>query len=71
LREIIHSDEDRKDSEKCIRVRPPVCGTFWVDLRNTAGDLILESAPLRSEDEADDLIQQSIDKIPYCKYSRV
>jgi preprotein translocase subunit SecG len=71
LRELIKYDEDRKDVEKYLRMPPQVAGTVWVELRDAAGDLILESAPLRSKEEADDLILQSIDKIPYCKYSRV
>jgi hypothetical protein len=45
------------------------CGTHWVEITDPAG-VICESAPLRSEVEADDLIKESVDKIPYCKYNR-
>ena len=44
-------------------------GTYWVEVRIKA-DLICESIPVRSEDEAEELIDESIDKIPYCKYNR-
>jgi hypothetical protein len=44
-------------------------GTYWVEVRIKA-DLICESIPVRSKDEAEELIDESIDKIPYCKYNR-
>lgn len=34
------------------------------------GRLLCESIPFRSEEEAHDLITESINKVPYCKYSR-
>lgn len=45
-------------------------GTHWVEVRDSRHDLICESTPLRSKDEARDLIEESMDKIPYCKYNR-
>lgn len=45
-------------------------GTYWVEIRDSRRDLICESTPLRSKDEARDLIEESMDKIPYCKYNR-
>jgi hypothetical protein len=45
-------------------------GTHWVEVRDSRLDLICESSPLRSKDEARDLIEESMDKIPYCKYNR-
>jgi hypothetical protein len=45
-------------------------GTYWVELRADDGALLCESVPLRSEKEAEDLIGESIEKIPYCKYNR-
>ncbi|MGB8506969.1 MAG: hypothetical protein WCD76_01060 [Pyrinomonadaceae bacterium] len=45
-------------------------GTYWVELRSAKGKLLCESIPLRTEEEAQDLIAESIDKIPYCKYNR-
>ena len=45
-------------------------GTYWVEVRR--GDkLICESIPLRSAEEALDLIDESIGKVPYCKYTRL
>lgn len=55
-------------------------GTYWVEVRSDKKDaktspeehvLLCESIPLRSEEEAWDLIDESLDKIPYCKYNRV
>lgn len=55
-------------------------GTYWVEVRAAAksangrraarGRLLCESIPLRSEDDARHLIEESLDKIPYCKYNR-
>jgi hypothetical protein len=45
-------------------------GTYWVELRTEDMKLICESIPLRSEEEAFDLISESINKIPYCRYDR-
>lgn len=49
-------------------------GTYWVEVRANArsakGRLLCESIPLRSEDDARHLIEESLDKIPYCKYNR-
>ena len=45
-------------------------GTYWVEVRS--GDkLLCESVPLRSAEEALDLIDESIGKVPYCKYNRL
>ncbi len=45
-------------------------GTYWVEVRS--GDkLLCESIPLRSEEEALDLIDESMGKVPYCKYNRL
>jgi hypothetical protein len=48
-------------------------GTYWVEVRSAKEPegLLCESIPLRSADEAKDLIIESIDKIPYCKYNRL
>jgi hypothetical protein len=45
-------------------------GTYWVELRSGKGKLICESIPLRTEEEANDLIAESMDRVPYCKYNR-
>lgn len=45
-------------------------GTHWVELRSADWDLRCESIPLRAKKEADDLITESMDRIPYCKYNR-
>jgi hypothetical protein len=45
-------------------------GTYWVEVK--LGDkLLCESIPLRSADEALDLIDDSMSKVPYCKYNRL
>jgi hypothetical protein len=56
-------------------------GTYWVEVRSAVrpakgrrqakGRLLCESIPLKAEDEAQHLIDESMDKIPYCKYTRV
>jgi hypothetical protein len=47
-------------------------GTYWVEVKvkTFKEDIVCESIPLRSEEEANQLINESIDKIPYCKYNR-
>jgi hypothetical protein len=44
-------------------------GTHWVEIR-TNHSVRCHSIGLRSEMEVEDLIVESIEKIPYCKYSR-
>ncbi|HKO99928.1 MAG TPA: hypothetical protein VJU86_23340 [Pyrinomonadaceae bacterium] len=48
----------------------PLQGTYWVQVTNSDGSLICESICLRSEEQAQDLINESIEKVPYCKYDR-
>ncbi len=45
-------------------------GTHWVDVLNAYSHTIFYSISLKSKDEVDDLIDESVDKIPYCKYDR-
>jgi hypothetical protein len=45
-------------------------GTYWVDVVNAHGHKIFHSVSLKSEEEAKDLIEESMEKIPYCKYDR-
>lgn len=45
-------------------------GTYWVDVFNVHKHKILHSVSLRSEEEAEDLIEEFTDKILYCKYDR-
>jgi hypothetical protein len=46
-------------------------GTYWVEVRTLADSrLLCESIPLRSKDEAEEMITESVNKIPYCKYNR-
>ncbi len=47
------------------------CGTFWVKVMDPKENLLCESRSLRSEEDATDLINESVEKIPYCKYDRV
>jgi hypothetical protein len=58
-------------------------GTYWLEVRRpseepssekhrrTPGELLCESIPLRSEEEALDLMDESLSKVPYCKYNRL
>jgi hypothetical protein len=45
-------------------------GTYWVEVKS-GNKLLCESIPLRSAEEAFDLIDDSIRKVPYCKYNRL
>lgn len=46
------------------------CGTFWVKVTDVYKNLLCESNSLRSEEDAIELINDSLEKIPYCKYDR-
>jgi hypothetical protein len=45
-------------------------GTHRVDVKNSHRHKIFHSHDLKSEEEAEELIKESMDKIPYCKYTR-
>lgn len=47
-----------------------VAGTYWVEIRYSDGEPFCESVPLRSEKEREDLIEETKQYIPYCKYNR-
>ena len=50
-----------------------VHGTYWIQVKNLDKDkekVICESTSLRSEAEARELIDESIEMVPYCKYDR-
>jgi hypothetical protein len=52
-----------------------VHGTYWVQVKNLDEDkdkekVICESTSLRSEAEARELIEESIEMVPHCKYDR-
>lgn len=47
-----------------------ICGTHWIEVWDSNSDIVCQSTGLRSEDEAADLKEESIEKIPYCKYDR-
>jgi|GEM_PF-4148069 len=62
-----------KRMEKGSSYRPalkPVQGTYWVQVTNSDDLLICESTSLRTKEEAHELINESIEKVPYCKYDR-
>ena len=44
-------------------------GTYWVQVKSD-GNLICESRGFRSPSETDDLINESIEEVPYCKFDR-
>jgi hypothetical protein len=61
-------------------------GTYWVEVwlpkelphgssplspEEKKKKLLCESIPLRSSEEAHDLIDESMSKVPYCKYNRL
>jgi hypothetical protein len=43
-------------------------GTRWVEIVEKGGEVLCHSADLRSAREVTELIQESIHKLPYCKY---
>ena len=46
-------------------------GTHWIVVTDEKKyHSLCESIPLRSKDEAEKLVKESVDKIPYCKYNR-
>jgi hypothetical protein len=47
---------------------PEIQGTYWVQV--SADKLLCESTGLRSEAEVNELINESIKMVPYCKYNR-
>lgn len=70
-------DCDTRNAElrKVMRQRPSYhlgnqTGTYWVEVFNSHGHKIFYSVNLKSEEEANELIEESMDKIPYCKYDR-
>jgi hypothetical protein len=75
--EFVHDLRKRMKQRAAYRLPKPASGTYWIEVRSarhpevaTEQLLLCESVPLRSEEEAHDLIDESIDKIPYCKYNR-
>ena len=44
-------------------------GTYWIQVKSD-GRLLCESISLRSQSEATELINESIEKVPYCKFDR-
>lgn len=58
-------------------------GTYWLEVRRPTGEdhgrkarrppgeLLCEGIPLRSEEGALDLMDESLSKVPYCKYNRL
>jgi hypothetical protein len=44
-------------------------GIHWIQV-SLDGQLLCESKGLRSQSEADELIDESIDNVPNCKYDR-
>jgi len=45
-------------------------GTHWIEVKIAPNDIVCHSIALRSQDEVRDLVEESIEKIPYCKYDR-
>jgi hypothetical protein len=58
------------NEEVAYKLPAPASGTYWVEVRALRGDLICESIPLRSDKEAAEMVSESREKIPYCKYTR-
>jgi hypothetical protein len=57
-----------KERASYAKVTEDLQGTYWVRVK-AGEELICESTGLR-EAEVDDLINESIEKVPYCKYDR-
>lgn len=49
--------------------QPPLQGTYWIQVKSD-DDLLCESIGLTSHAEVDELIDESIEKVPHCKYDR-
>jgi hypothetical protein len=47
-----------------------ISGTYWVRVVGNHNNLLCESTSLRSKADAEKLITESVEKIPYCKYNR-
>lgn len=62
LREVMKQDKSYGPNEQN--------GTHWVEVSNFHRHKIFRSGSLKSEEEVQDLIKESINKIPYCKYER-
>jgi hypothetical protein len=45
-------------------------GTHWIEVKIAPNDVICHSIALRSQDEVRNLVEESIEKVPYCKYNR-
>lgn len=64
-------DRLRNLMEKSGRYQPrEKCGTHWIDVTDSNDDILCQSTSLRSENEVAELAEESIEKIPYCKYDR-
>jgi hypothetical protein len=61
-----------QDDEKLLSVFPirKKFGTYWLELKSER-DIFFESVALKSREEAEELRRESLDMIPYCKYSRL
>lgn len=47
-----------------------ICGTHWIEVRDSDDDILCQSTGHKSENEVAELAEESIEKIPYCKYDR-
>lgn len=57
-------------AHECFYTPDNSCGTFWVRVTDAYKNLLCESVSLRSEEDARELIHESVEKIPWCKYER-
>jgi len=71
--ELLHDLMPKFRSEQQKHQPKPVAGTYWVEIRHPDdhNKLVCESIPLRSADEREELIKESIQNIPHCKYNRL
>jgi hypothetical protein len=60
----------RMKKKKSYEEPIPVHGTYWVQVTSLDGNVICESTSLRTKAEAEELIEESIEMVPYCKYDR-
>jgi len=66
IRTLVNAMRERKSYGK-----PPqkLQGTHWIQVKS-GEHLLCESVGLISQSEVDELINESIAKVPYCKYDR-
>jgi hypothetical protein len=58
-------------AHECFYTPDNSCGTFWVRVTDAYTNMLCESVSLRSAEDAQELIDESVEKIRWCKYERM